>query len=536
MMTRSTANPLALLTATLGLLLGAGGCEGTASSGPQTESGAESTPDGAHEHSGGQSSVTFESPAEIEEAFAGDSARFTPETPFVQVNIMFNGPTDPTLEWRTDSSAGEWRSVEVTWSEEDAHVGRIILDEPATELQLRSPDDLTYAHLTFKGRVTARTGDQMASDLPRQGGSTTQALDGGPSAQPDAVVTRSEWGARQPWKSCGRSHDPGYITIHHTASPSNDGGDPARRLRQIQAYHIDNNGWCDIGYHYVVSQSGEIFEGRRLEGRTGAHVGYHNSRNLGVALIGNFKYQSVGATQFDATAEIVHALHETHDIPLNRRRLKGHTEWSGQSTSCPGGNMLDRLAELADASETVDTCPDQFSGTFCDDDESVHEPAIEAITSRGVASGCEAGPPRRFCPEEGTTRAQLLGLIAATLDDLPSPTRDYFSDDGSSPFESAANRLAEADVVRGCGNGKLCPDDIVSRAEAAVLLDRAYEVDSASRDHFRDDDGHWAESAIDDLAGADIIQGCASGEYCPDEGVTRAQTATLLCRANGWGC
>jgi len=522
------------------LLLLATGCSGSLDS-DAPDSNPSSSNDGTVAETGDHHSAveTFEDGQQVAERFEGETATFDRQEPFRQVSLMFDTAGAPDLQWRTPESGG-WSPVEVTWSDGDAHVGRALLDRPAREIELRTSSELTFLHIGFSLELTARTERPLARDLPKAENVPDQLQHSasGSTAQTDAVVTRSEWGARRPNNRCGRFHDPYRMTIHHTASPSNDGGNPARRLRQIQAFHIDNNGWCDIGYHFVVSQSGEIFEGRRAENRTGAHVGGENTGNLGVALIGNFEVQTVRSTQFRAAAEIVHSIHETYDIPLARDRFKGHTEWPGQGTSCPGKNMLARLDELARESDSgAQTQPANFTGAFRDDDDSIHEKAIDTLADRDVVSGCSSSPPR-FCPERSVTRGAFAVMLDASLN-LGAASRDYFSDDAGAFYEEAANRLAEAGILKGCGQSafsRLCGSENLTRAEAAVLLDEAFSFSDSPNDYFRDDEGHWAEDAINDVAAARVASGCSSDSFCPDDETTRGQAATLICRANGWSC
>jgi len=520
------------------------GCSGTVESERPSSDDSESTDSGAGhvaetgDHAGAV--ATFDDPDELEERFSGDPITVDPDQSFRQVSLMFDGPRDPEMEWRTPGSE-QWTDIEVTWSERTSHVGRILLEKPAREVHLRTQSKPSYLHLGFFETVEARTDGTLTRDLPRvdQAPSEFQHIQSSSTAQTGAVVTRSEWGARRPYKRCGRSHNPYRMTIHHTVVPANDGGNPARRLRQIQAYHIDNNGWCDIGYHFVVSQSGKIFEARRSEKRTGAHVLGHNTGNLGVALIGNFDTQSVGATQFAATSEIVHEIHDTYGIPLNNQHFKGHTEWPGQDTSCPGQNMLTRLEELARKSRSGSQGgTGSYDGEFGDDDGTHHEDAIDTLANRGVVDGCSAGSPPRFCPDRSVTRGEFAVMLDEAAS-LPAATRDYFSDDDSNYYEDAANRLAEAGILDGCGQtaySRMCGSENLTRAEAAVLLDETFPLGSTSNDFFQDDEGHWAESAINNIAAARVANGCSSDAFCPDEPTTRGQAATLICKSKGWSC
>lgn len=58
---------------------------------------------------------------------------------------------------------------------------------------------------------------------------------------------------------------------------------------EIRRWHTDpppkGNGWNDIGYHYVIRRNGSIEKGRD-ESVVGAHASGHNSRSIGVCLVG----------------------------------------------------------------------------------------------------------------------------------------------------------------------------------------------------------------------------------------------------------
>jgi hypothetical protein len=46
--------------------------------------------------------------------------------------------------------------------------------------------------------------------------------------------------------------------------------------RGIQDWHISGNGWCDIGYSFLVGGDGNVYEGRGWD-EIGAHTGGFNS-------------------------------------------------------------------------------------------------------------------------------------------------------------------------------------------------------------------------------------------------------------------
>ena len=76
---------------------------------------------------------------------------------------------------------------------------------------------------------------------------------------------------------------------------------------------------------------------------------------------------------------------------------------------------------------------------------------IEATFLREVTFGCS---PINFCPSAITQRQVMAAWLARALD-LPPATRDWFTDDETSPYEDSINRVADAGVTAGCGAGQV---------------------------------------------------------------------------------
>lgn len=70
------------------------------------------------------------------------------------------------------------------------------------------------------------------------------------------------------------------IVVHCAATPpSMDIG-----VAEIRKWHTDD-GWSDVGYHYVIRRDGKEEKGR-ADTRQGAHVWGHNKGSIGICLIG----------------------------------------------------------------------------------------------------------------------------------------------------------------------------------------------------------------------------------------------------------
>lgn len=140
------------------------------------------------------------------------------------------------------------------------------------------------------------------------------------------------------------------------------------------------------------------------------------------------------------------------------------------------------------------------------------------------------------------TRQQMAGFIArlvvASGGTLPDG-QDAFADDEGSIFEADINRLASAGIVHGTGVGTYSPTLLVTRAQMAALLVRAYDYRAAQGemaalradgDYFPDDAQSPLEEEINAAAAAGFAAGHGDGTYRPADGVRREHMAAFLTR------
>jgi hypothetical protein len=147
--------------------------------------------------------------------------------------------------------------------------------------------------------------------------------------------------------------------------------------------------------------------------------------------------------------------------------------------------------------------------------------------AEGIMSQCAPG---KFCPNGTVTREMMAAYLARALQ-LPPATRDYFTDDGASPFQDAINRVAQARITTGCTATTYCPTREVTREQMASFLVRAFRLPATSRDYFTDDERSVHENDINRLAASGITTGCTAQTFCPSGVVTRGQMIAFLHRA-----
>lgn len=247
--------------------------------------------------------------------------------PFSRVGLRFDAVGPVAVEVRTSADGARtftpWQAATLTFEEGAAHNAFVDVATPSsTHLQLRFAAPIE-SQLTFLAVDAFALDDQL--DEAVAGGGAEQALGSG------SVITRESWGGRR--RNCTSSQTPSIVTIHHTETPNNDGMSINARLRQIQNYHIDVRGWCDIGYHFLIGPDGKVYQGRS-ENTVGAHVAGANSGNVGIAFVGTFRSSPPPATMMDAAATLLGALHQAYAIELDAAHIKTHRQQG--ETDCPG--------------------------------------------------------------------------------------------------------------------------------------------------------------------------------------------------------
>ena len=128
------------------------------------------------------------------------------------------------------------------------------------------------------------------------------------------------------------------ITIHHSARPTSELGrqdlpSVADAVRRIQKFHIDDNGWGDIGYHYLIDPQGRILEGRKSAFQ-GAHAGSNqaNRNNVGICLLGHFDQERPTPAALASLQGLIDSIRKRAGIP--RTQVYSHQDF--KETECPG--------------------------------------------------------------------------------------------------------------------------------------------------------------------------------------------------------
>ena len=162
---------------------------------------------------------------------------------------------------------------------------------------------------------------------------------------------------------------------------------------------------------------------------------------------------------------------------------------------------------------------------------------IESLYKAGITSGCSSSP-LKYCPTASVTRAEMAIFILRGIHGSayvpPAATGTMFTDVSTSTFGAAwIEEFAKEGITSGCGNGKFCPSDNVTRAQMAIFLLKGEHGSSfippVATGVFPDVPvGSFAADWIEQLASEGITSGCGGGNYCPNNFVLRDQMAVFL--------
>ncbi len=137
------------------------------------------------------------------------------------------------------------------------------------------------------------------------------------------------------------------IIIHCTATRPNwwEGKTSQQKVDEVRRWHVEDRGWSDIGYHYLIDRDGTIVEGRPLE-RTGAHAKGHNTGSVGISLFGGHGGNVSDQFEDNFTEDQDRALRELMDrLKAEHPIVKtiGHNEVANKA--CPTFVVRDWLAK-----------------------------------------------------------------------------------------------------------------------------------------------------------------------------------------------
>ena len=181
--------------------------------------------------------------------------------------------------------------------------------------------------------------------------------------------------------------------------------------------------------------------------------------------------------------------------------------------------------------------------TYADMDGVPAYKATIRLAEEGIFVGECMGGQYFFQPDAPVSRSEFtaMAMKVAGLDPLEDVTITGFADDAVIPTwaKAYAASALKAGVVQGMVNGAgqvvFSGDSAITRAQAAVLLDRALQISDVPTDDVWyaevESVPTWAAQAAANLESCGLLQADETGSLGMNDALTRADAAELLCGA-----
>lgn len=120
------------------------------------------------------------------------------------------------------------------------------------------------------------------------------------------------------------------LIIHCAATPP--GMDIG--VEEIRKWHVDGNGWKDIGYHNVIRLNGALENGRPLD-QVGAHCAGQNTGSIGVCMVGGVDAKGKPSANFtEAQWAALRRYVMVFKAEYPEATIHGHNEYD-KGKACP---------------------------------------------------------------------------------------------------------------------------------------------------------------------------------------------------------
>lgn len=142
-----------------------------------------------------------------------------------------------------------------------------------------------------------------------------------------------------------------------------------------------------------------------------------------------------------------------------------------------------------------------------------------------------------FRPDASITRAEVAQIFYRLLRNQNVAVTASFSDVAPDAwYADAVYALASLGIVNGVGGGQFAPERAITRAEFAAIAARFADSATVTVTFSDVPAAHWAYEEISTAATYGWVTGVGGGLFAPDRLITRAEAATMVNRMLGRLC
>ncbi len=152
---------------------------------------------------------------------------------------------------------------------------------------------------------------------------------------------------------------------------------------------------------------------------------------------------------------------------------------------------------------------------------------VASLSAKDVVKGYEGDV---FKPEQTVTRAEFAVMIAKTIGLTPKAYNGSFNDVQNDHWAASyIQAVKDMGIVSGYAGGKYEPNKQITRAEMAVMMQKALKLADGTATQFADqaDIPAWASNAVNSVVAKAYMQG-GNGKFRANDATTRAEVSAVL--------
>jgi hypothetical protein len=325
-------------------------------------------------------------------------------------------PVEAPHEFDLVGLAGERRHVEIRvrdedgWTEwvEQADATPIYVDG-ARAAQVRAPFRPTgRLHFVNVSGTAGGLGERLLHSARGAINSAFITIASAPpvhaAATKPAIVSRAGWGADLPSGGCPPRGPAEYgsvsaAVVHHTVNANNYTPEEAAGIvLGICRFHVNGNGWNDIGYNALVDRYGVLYEGRAggLEYPVvGAQAQGYNSQTTAISSIGDHTSEAPTPEAVNSIVRyLAWKLKLSAAVPASGTTQL--TSGGGSANKYPSGTVITMPRIIGHLDLGLTACPGLLEAQL---------PAIRASVDSLLGSPAPCSKPCRQCKRSGKRKS-----------------------------------------------------------------------------------------------------------------------------------
>ena len=158
---------------------------------------------------------------------------------------------------------------------------------------------------------------------------------------------------------------------------------------------------------------------------------------------------------------------------------------------------------------------------------------IKKLSSRHIINGYTNGD---FAPRKAVTRAEFASMLVRALSLKTDETVIFIDVANTDWYAKDIAAAYQAGIIKGMGNQKFAPNEMITREQMTAMVVRAYELvngpigDVEVSKEFVDEHSvsAWAKGSVKQAAHLKLVNGRGNGTFSPLESANRAESAQII--------